>query len=89
MLDDRAITIDLLNAAKLDVTSYARALNEAANSDLRNVLAQQLQQAQKAQERIFAYAKNKGFYDPYITPEQMVSQDLAMNLLPDIKTKEN
>jgi similar to spore coat protein len=89
VLDDRAITIDLLNAAKLDVTSYARALNEAANSDLRNVLAQQLQQAQKAQERIFAYAKNKGFYDPYITPEQMVSQDLAMNLLPDIKTKEN
>jgi similar to spore coat protein len=79
MLDDRAITIDLLNAAKLDVTSYARALNEAADSDLRNVLAQQLQQAQKAQERIFAYAKNKGFYDPYITPEQMVSQDLAMS----------
>jgi spore coat protein CotF len=54
-------------------------LNEAADSDLRNVLAQQLQQAQKAQERIFAYAKNKGFYDPYITPEQMVSQDLAMS----------
>lgn len=78
MLDDRTVIIDLLNAAKLDVTSCARALNEASNGDLRDVLSQQLQQAQKAHEGIFAYAKNKGFYDPYIPLEQMVSEDFVM-----------
>ncbi|MEW6173655.1 MAG: spore coat protein [Bacillota bacterium] len=75
-MDDKAITLDLLSAAKQDVTMYATALNETANADLRGVLTQQLQQAQKAQERIFDFAKNKGFYNPYNTPEQMVSQDI-------------
>ena len=78
LLDDKTITMDLLTAAKHDVTSYANALNETANVELRDVLAKQLQQAQKAQERIFAFAKNKGYYNPYSAPEQMVSQDLQM-----------
>ncbi|MEW6183802.1 MAG: spore coat protein [Bacillota bacterium] len=75
-MDDKAITLDLLTAAKQDVTMFANALNETANPELRGVLAQQLQQAQKSQERIFDYAKNKGYYNPYSTPEQMVAQDI-------------
>jgi spore coat protein CotF len=76
MLDDKTITMDLLTAAKEEVNAYARACNETASPELRDILAKQLQMAQKAQERIFNFAKKAGYYDPYAAPEQMLSSDM-------------
>ncbi|WP_041423813.1 spore coat protein [Thermosediminibacter oceani] len=76
MIDDRAITLDLLNTAKAEVMAYARAVNEAANPQLRDVLAKQLQKAQEAHERIFNFAKKKGYYNAYASPDQMLNGDI-------------
>ncbi|MCG0276708.1 MAG: spore coat protein [Thermosediminibacteraceae bacterium] len=76
MIDDRAITLDLLNTAKAEVMAYARAVNEATNPKLREVLAKQLLKAQKTHERIFNFAKNKGYYNPNVSPDQMLSSDI-------------
>jgi len=76
MLDDKTITMDLLTAAKEEVSTYARACNETASPQLRSVLAKQLQMAQEAQERVFNFAKKAGYYDPYAAPEQMLSNDM-------------
>lgn len=76
MIDDKTITMDLLFSAKQAVSAYARACNEAANPELRTVLSQQLQHAQEAQQRIFQFAQTKGYYDPYQSPDRILSQDL-------------
>ncbi|TYP48174.1 spore coat protein [Thermosediminibacter litoriperuensis] len=76
MIDDRAITLDLLNTAKAEVMAYARAVNEAATPQLREVLAKQLQMAQEAQERVFNFAKKKGYYNANTSPEQMLNSDI-------------
>ncbi len=76
MLDDKAITLDLLNTAKQEVASLARACNEAADPKLRQVLAKQLQKAEQSQKRMFDFAKNKGYYNPFSSPGQMLSQDI-------------
>ncbi|MBC7342252.1 MAG: spore coat protein [Clostridia bacterium] len=76
MIDDRVITLDLLADAKEEVSAYARACNEAATPELRQILARQLQQAEQAQQRIFQFAKQKGYYNPYDAPEQLLANDL-------------
>jgi|GEM_PF-3824536 len=75
-LTEKAITLDLLNSAKLGVTTYSRAINESQNPQLRSALESQLRDAINFQNSVAQFAIQQGYYSPQVPPQQLVQQDL-------------
>ncbi|MFS8212369.1 spore coat protein [Paenibacillus sp. S29] len=74
-MTDQVIASDLLISAKSGIKSYAIALTESTNSEVRNVLCDQLSKAVNLHEQIFNYMKNNGYYNAY-DPEQQIQMDI-------------
>ncbi|HZG16335.1 MAG TPA: spore coat protein [Candidatus Bathyarchaeia archaeon] len=75
-LTEKAITLDLLNSAKLGVMTYSRAINESQNPQLRSALESQLRDAINFQNSVAQFAIQQGYYSPQVPPQQLVQQDL-------------
>ncbi|PLR84386.1 spore coat protein [Bacillus canaveralius] len=70
-MTDQVIATDLLIAAKTGVKSYAIALTESANPEVRQVLRGQLDDALELHERISAYMISNQYYHPANVVEQL------------------
>ena len=75
-VSDRMIATDLSISAKNAVRSYAIALTETSNPEVRRILRHQMESALNAHERIIDYMVSKGFYHVDNIDEQ-VKLDLA------------
>ncbi|GAA4710786.1 spore coat protein [Brevibacillus fulvus] len=75
-VSEKTIALDLLNSAKQAVMLYARAINEAQNQQLRNVLEKQMMDAVHYQQSLAQFAIQQGYYQAKMEPMQMVKQNL-------------
>ncbi|PLR95117.1 spore coat protein [Bacillus sp. T33-2] len=81
-MTDEIIATDLLISAKTGVKSYAIALTESANPEVRSVLRSQLDDALTLHERVSTYMISKGYYHPADVVEQLkVDMNAASTVL--------
>ncbi|MDP4151841.1 MAG: spore coat protein [Bacillota bacterium] len=77
-LTDQVIASDMLIFAKTGVTTYAKAITEAATPAVRNVLKKQLDEAISYQEQLSSYMMKKGWYNAYDMNAQ-INADLTQS----------
>ncbi|MGF7184109.1 hypothetical protein GGQ84_000189 [Desulfitispora alkaliphila] len=75
-LNDKAITLDMLNSAKQAVLTYSNACNETSNQNLRSILQRQLQEALETQQQLSQFAQQQGYYKVNETPQQAITQTM-------------
>lgn len=64
MLQEKAMVNDALSAVKSELTFYANAISECANTNLRQTLQQMRNSCETSQYELFQLAQSKGFYKP-------------------------
>ena len=71
MMTEKDMVNDALNNINSALTSYASAISQTENKELRNALIQMRNQAETSQYDLYMIAKNKSYY----VPAQQASQD--------------
>jgi len=74
ILPEQVIATELLLSAKAGVTGLAKAITEASTPELRTTLKRYLDGAITAQENIFSFMSQKGWYDAW-NPQHMIEID--------------
>lgn len=64
MLQEKAMVNDALAAVKSELTFYANAISECANTNLRSTLQQIRNSCESSQYELFQLASTKGYYVP-------------------------
>ncbi|MCX7614376.1 MAG: spore coat protein [Clostridiales bacterium] len=70
-LSDQVVATDMLILAKTGVKTYASAITEAINSDVRKILKKQLDESILFQEQLSALMIDKGWYSVESLDEQI------------------
>lgn len=64
MLQDKIMVNDTLSMMKSSLTTYANAISECANLELRSTLQKIRDNDEKGQYDLFTLAESKGYYKP-------------------------
>ncbi|MCM0648279.1 spore coat protein [Clostridium swellfunianum] len=82
-LGDKEMASDMLMASKADITALAKAVTEAANPQLRQILTNQLNSCINDHFQLSDLAIQKGWYNAFASPGQQIKQDMqeAQNLI--------
>jgi similar to spore coat protein len=85
-MTDQIIAADFLIATKTGVKSYAVALTESANPEIKQALRAQMDDAVDLHQRITDYMVSKGYYHPADVAEQLkVDMAAAKTVLDNTK----
>ena len=63
-MDEKCMVNDALSVTKASIDSYAKAITECANQQLRGTLQQLRNEAEQFQYQLFQIAEQKGYYVP-------------------------
>jgi similar to spore coat protein len=75
-LADKELALDLLTTSKNDITMLSKAITEAANPQLRQILTNQLNASINDHFTLSDMAIQKGWYNAFASPGQQIKQDL-------------
>lgn len=75
-LDDETVAHDLLAGAKMLSTTAASAIGEAASPQVKEFFSNCLRDATEDHGRIMQLMMSRGWYQPYASPEQQLSNDV-------------
>jgi similar to spore coat protein len=75
-MNDKDVAMDMLTTSKSRITSISKVLTETTNSQLREVLKNQLTSCVSSHFRLSDMAISKGWYNAYDDPEQQLKKDL-------------
>ena len=64
MLQEKAMVNDALASVKSELTFYANAISECANTSLRSTIQQIRDSCEASQFELYQLAKTKGYYTP-------------------------
>lgn len=64
MLQEKVMVNDALSAAKSELTFYANAISECANTSLRSAIQQIRNSCETSQYELYQLASSKGYYMP-------------------------
>ncbi|GLC31259.1 spore coat protein [Clostridium omnivorum] len=81
-MNEGDIAIELLIASKAEIDQLTKAVIEAVNPDLRDILRNQLDACINEHYRLVDIVSNKGWYKTYSNPQNQIKQDL--NQIQDI-----
>jgi similar to spore coat protein len=70
-MTDQMIAADFLFATKSGIKSYATALTESANPEIKQILRTQLDDAIDLHQKVTTYMIDKGYYHPADVAEQL------------------
>ncbi|CAM4288673.1 spore coat protein [Paenibacillus tarimensis] len=70
-LTDDVIAMEMLIAVKSGVRNYAMAVTEAISPEIRDTLAEHLEELITMHERVTAYMMDRGLYHPWNVKEQV------------------
>ncbi|MFB5676026.1 spore coat protein [Paenibacillus terreus] len=91
-LTDQMIAAELLASVKSGIMNCAMALTQAATSETRSMLCDQLSKAVTLHEQIFDYMHKKGWYEVHDIDKQLQADlraaDTALNLQNDDQSKQ-
>ncbi|WP_461613233.1 spore coat protein [Clostridium sp. Marseille-QA1073] len=77
IMDDKDIALSALTASKADISSLSKAIPEATNPQLRQMLTSQLNSCINDHFKLSDMAISKGWYPAYATPEEQLKNDLT------------
>lgn len=77
---EKEMVNDALNNINSALTSYASAISQTENTELRSTLIQMRNQAEKSQYDLYTIAKNLNYY----TPAQQASKDEIMKVRSEV-----
>lgn len=77
-ITDKDIALDLLISSKASITAIAKAVTEATNPDLRDLLRNQLTASLNSHYRLTDISTAKGWYKVDSAPEQQLKGNLSM-----------
>ncbi|HCB99817.1 MAG TPA: spore coat protein [Ruminococcaceae bacterium] len=80
MMQDKTMVNDILSGEKNDLASYATAISECANPQLRSTLQQIRNNCEASQFELFQLAQSKGYYKPSIQATDNEVQQVKMQL---------
>lgn len=80
MLQDKTMVNDALSGIKTGLTSYANAISECANQELRSTLQQIRNKDETAQYELFQLAQTKGYYKPAMQANDTEIQQVRSQL---------
>ncbi len=82
-LQDKDLALDLLTASKNDIAMLSKAVSEAANPQLRHILANQLNVCINDHFQLTDLTIQKGWHNAFASPGQQIRQDLqeAQNII--------
>lgn len=75
-LADKELALDMLTTSKADITMLSKAVAEAANPQLRQILTNQLNACINDHFQISDLAVQKGWYNAFASPGQQIKQDM-------------
>jgi similar to spore coat protein len=75
-LADKELALDMLTSSKADIAMLSKAVAEAANPQLRQILTNQLNSCINDHFQISDLAVQKGWYNAFASPGQQIKQDL-------------
>lgn len=75
-LADKELALDMLTSSKADIAMLSKAVSEAANPQLRQILTNQLNSCINDHFQISDLAVQKGWYNAFASPGQQIKQDL-------------
>jgi len=77
-ITDKDIALDLLISSKTKITTIAKAITEATNPALRELLKNQLTTSLNTHYRLIDISIAKGWYKADSAPEQQLQENLSM-----------
>jgi spore coat protein CotF len=80
MLQDKTMVNDALSMMKGSLTTYATAISECANQELRTTLQQIRNNCETSQYDLFKFAESKGYYKPAIMANDQDVQQVKTDL---------
>ncbi|NLZ49183.1 MAG: spore coat protein [Clostridiales bacterium] len=75
---DKDISLDLLISSKATITAMAKAITEATNPELRELLRNQLIASLNSHYRLIDISIAKGWYTADSAPEAQLKENLSM-----------
>jgi similar to spore coat protein len=75
-LADKELAQDMLTSSKADIDMLSKAVAEAANPQLRQILTNQLNSCINDHFQISDLSVQKGWYNAFASPGQQIKQDL-------------
>ncbi|HLR35565.1 MAG TPA: spore coat protein [Tissierellales bacterium] len=79
-MQEKDIVDDILSGTKASLNSYAKAISECANQQLRNTFTQLRNADEQFQYQLFQIAEQKGYYTPAPTANQKDIQEIKTGL---------
>lgn len=79
-IGDKEMVNDILSSCKSSLTSYATAIGETANQELRQTLQQIRNSDEQFQYQLFQLASQKGFYKPASAASSQQIQEVKSQL---------
>ncbi|WP_461613218.1 spore coat protein [Clostridium sp. Marseille-QA1073] len=77
LIDDKDIALSSLTASKLDISLLSKAIGEATNPQLSQMLASQLNSCINDHFKLSYIVINEGRYPAYATPQEQLKNDLT------------
>lgn len=78
-ITDQVIASDLLAAGKLGCQSLTMSTLEAATPELRRFLQECLNECLMEHERVSVLSRERGWYQPYASPEEQLRLELRLS----------
>ena len=75
-LPDKELALDMITSSKNDITMLSKAVTEAANPQLRQILTNQLNTSISEHFALSDMAMQKGWYNAFASPGQQIKQDM-------------
>jgi spore coat protein CotF len=79
-MSDKEMVNDILNSCKSSLTTYASAISETANQELRQTLQQIRNSDEQFQYQLFQLAAQKGYYKPAASASSQQMQEVKSQL---------
>jgi similar to spore coat protein len=77
-LGDKEIASDMLKDSKFALISLGKAVTETTNPKLKGLILSNLLTAVEQHHQLSDLALGKEWYEPYLSPQQQISNDLSM-----------
>ncbi len=79
-MQEKEMVNDILSMAKASMASYARAISECSNQNLRQTFQQMRDGDEKFQYQLYQVAEQKGYYNPAPTADDQVINQIKSQL---------
>jgi spore coat protein CotF len=80
MLQEKVMVNDTLSAVKSELTTYANAISECENQNLRSAFQQIRNSCETSQYELFQLARSKGYYMPAAQADESEIQQVKSQI---------